>query len=463
MPRTPLVGRDDDLDDLLEALRRRARARLVTILGPGGVGKTRPGRARGRRAPRRRRHTQRLVRVARDLGRDDDVASYLVTELQLVASSGGDTFDAVRRFVRRPQSVLVLDNVEHVAGAGAVVSSLLDDCPTLTVLTTSRVPLRLRGEHRFDLAPLDEAAAVELFRQRSVAARRRRLVAGDTETMGAICEYVGRTPARHRARRREQGGARPRRPARGAPSTTVSSTSSRKVRQTPVADTPPFGRRWPGATSCWASRAPGVRGPRGVRWQLHHRRGARRVRRRRRRRHVRLAVDPRRMPAWSSRSGRSTARPASLCRHRCGSSPTSCSASTPTRSMNGTRSTTRASPDCWHTDTARDPAALDGLRAERPNVLAALRRRRAAGDLTTALQLAADVAVLSFADGDMVAGRRRIDDLLAEDDGGDADPRRRPRQSSGGAVRLARAGRRGGPACRRDSIPRGARAGASGW
>ncbi|MER5268768.1 BTAD domain-containing putative transcriptional regulator [Actinosynnema sp. NPDC002837] len=168
-----LVGRDDDLDGVRSAL---GAARLVTLTGPGGVGKTRLAVETAARltaaypdgvwlvelAPLTAATPEPLVEaVTAALGLRDDAAV-------------GQPLDPVARLadaLRARELLLVLDNCEHVVEPAAeLVDRLLRAAPRLRVLATSQEPLGLAGEVRWDVAPLDRAGAVELFVARAAAA-----------------------------------------------------------------------------------------------------------------------------------------------------------------------------------------------------------------------------------------------------------------------------------------------------
>ncbi|GAA2687168.1 MULTISPECIES: BTAD domain-containing putative transcriptional regulator [Actinosynnema] len=164
VPPTPLVGRADDLTRLVDLT---ARARLVTITGFGGMGKTRLAQAVAARAP----HPVLWVPL--------ESASDPVAALRH-AVARGDTTAAVLgerpttdplELLRAATCLLVLDNCEHLVDATAdLVTRLLAAAPDVRVLTTSREALGVPGEALHPLAPLDEGTAIELFTARATAA-----------------------------------------------------------------------------------------------------------------------------------------------------------------------------------------------------------------------------------------------------------------------------------------------------
>lgn len=178
-----LLGRDDDVDRVRGAL---ARSRLVTVLGPGGLGKTRLAQEVARRAAAT--GTVDLVVVVELAGvrADEDVVVALADGLGI--SPPGRTGRLADRLaapelreqvldrVRGRDVLLVLDNCEHVLdGAARWAADLLGAAPRLTVLTTSRSPLRLAAEHVYPLDALGAdggtGPAVRLFVERARAVR----------------------------------------------------------------------------------------------------------------------------------------------------------------------------------------------------------------------------------------------------------------------------------------------------
>ncbi|MEU1493930.1 BTAD domain-containing putative transcriptional regulator [Streptomyces sp. NPDC005776] len=163
-----LLGRDEDIAAVLHLLRT---SRAVTVVGPGGLGKTRLSHAVSRRAEQRVVYFVPLAGVTTDA----DVAAEVASALGAGAMSGPAAADPVPGILGALGSgpaLLVLDNCEQVVrGAADLVRALLSSSKGLRVLATSRAPLGLTSESVYALPELGPDTSVELFTQRARAAR----------------------------------------------------------------------------------------------------------------------------------------------------------------------------------------------------------------------------------------------------------------------------------------------------
>jgi predicted ATPase/class 3 adenylate cyclase len=166
---TPLVGRRSEVSSALEML-ARGDVRLITMLGPGGSGKTRLGLEVAAEAATRYRDGVWFVALA-PLVEPALVASEIARTLGVNEAEGEPVAATLARALERRELLLVLDNFEHLLPAAGLVSQFLAAAPRLDVLVTSREALRLNGEHRMEVPPLPLADAAELFLERARAIR----------------------------------------------------------------------------------------------------------------------------------------------------------------------------------------------------------------------------------------------------------------------------------------------------
>ncbi|MGV9389470.1 AfsR/SARP family transcriptional regulator [Streptomyces olivaceus] len=204
---TSFVGRGADLQALRADL---ATSRLVTLLGPGGAGKTRLSQEVAEGAGDAARDGVWLAELA-PVDDPADVPEALLTalgaretvlygakaeELRAVTAGVERQAGALERLVEhcgRRRMLIVLDNCEHVVDAAArLTEELLARCPHLTVLATSREPLGVPGESLRPVEPLPEPAALRLLADRGAAALPGFRVDADEETAAACAEICRR-------------------------------------------------------------------------------------------------------------------------------------------------------------------------------------------------------------------------------------------------------------------------------
>jgi predicted ATPase/transcriptional regulator with XRE-family HTH domain len=152
VPPTMLHGRAHDIDVLSELLLRED-TRLVTLTGPGGVGKTRLAVAAADAVAER--FEDGVVSVSLVSATDASAVLPLLSRtLGLAGGDGPDVLEVLTAHLRPLRLLLVLDNLEHVLSSAPQLGDLSAACPGLTVLTTSRSPLRIRVEQEYPVEPL---------------------------------------------------------------------------------------------------------------------------------------------------------------------------------------------------------------------------------------------------------------------------------------------------------------------
>ncbi len=199
---TPLLGREREVKEVVGLLDQLSAVRLLTLTGPGGIGKTRLGIEAARKAGGYY-FPDGVAFVA--LAPLADAALVMPTVSQVLGlreAAGVPSLEVLCRHLRERKFLLVLDNFEHVAEAAPEVAELLGSCPSLSVLVTSRAPLRVRGEREYPVSPLavpdptrmpeaEEVAqtpAAELFIERTRAASPAfEVTSENAATVAAIC------------------------------------------------------------------------------------------------------------------------------------------------------------------------------------------------------------------------------------------------------------------------------------
>ena len=206
VPPTVLLGREADLLNLSACL-AEPDVRLVTITGPGGVGKTRLALELARGIAEKR--TRVLFVALASIRSPSLVAPAIAEALGVVDATAPDLPGRARVACDGTATVLILDNFEHVMDAAPLVADLLATVEALRIVATSRAPLRVRGEREYALGPLaletnvetlqpadlGRSPAVHLFMDRARDVRPDiRLTSANLATVTAICQRLDALP-----------------------------------------------------------------------------------------------------------------------------------------------------------------------------------------------------------------------------------------------------------------------------
>jgi predicted ATPase/DNA-binding XRE family transcriptional regulator len=149
---TPVLGREREVEEIASLL-GRTTIRLLTLTGPGGIGKTRLAIEASRKAEGSFYDGVAFVALA-PLGDAALVMPTVSQALGLREAAGIRPLEVLCQYLREKKFLLVLDNFEHVAEAAPEVVDLLSSCLNLSVLVTTRAPLRVRGEREYPVSPL---------------------------------------------------------------------------------------------------------------------------------------------------------------------------------------------------------------------------------------------------------------------------------------------------------------------
>ena len=201
---TSLLGRERETATVRQLL-ARVNVRLVTITGPGGVGKT--------------SLALQVAHELQDAFTDGVFFVSLATTIDstLIIPTIAHTFgvtessnrlllDSLKDFLRNKQTLLLLDNFEQIISVAPILTELLESCARLRLLVTSREALHLRGEHEFPLAPLAlpdrpstetliQYPGIELFVERAQAVRPDfQLIPDNADAVTEICKRLDGLP-----------------------------------------------------------------------------------------------------------------------------------------------------------------------------------------------------------------------------------------------------------------------------
>ncbi len=190
-PRGPLFGREADLDHLVSLLTDRERP-VLTLTGPGGVGKTSLAQAVAGRVAADFPGGVTFVDLA---GTTDPSAVLPALASALgVPEEAGQGPNALAPYLADRRLLLVLDNLEQVLDCAPHLAELVVRCPDLVLLTTSRAPLRIRSEREVRVEPLGEEDAVRLFLERANAAGAELRPGDHTDAIAALCREADGLP-----------------------------------------------------------------------------------------------------------------------------------------------------------------------------------------------------------------------------------------------------------------------------
>lgn len=213
---TPFVGREWEINELIQILHPAdtispSRPRLVTLLGPGGMGKSRLSLE----------VTTRLLHTSEQNPYPDGIYFVALAPLAsadripgaiaeavgyVIQGEGGDPLKQIETFLAERRVLLILDNFEHLTAGANILPQLLTACPGLTLFVTSRERLNLTAEHLFSLEGLDtppestvtsplEYSAIRLFVQTAQRVSPKfKLESGDVPHISAICRLVQGLP-----------------------------------------------------------------------------------------------------------------------------------------------------------------------------------------------------------------------------------------------------------------------------
>jgi predicted ATPase len=169
VPPNRLIGREMEVGRALDLL-SRSELRVLTLLGPGGAGKTRLAIEVAAEAVSHYRDGAWIVSLA-PIADQLLIVSELAKVLAVDPIGGQPLEETLLAALSSRELLLIMDNFEHLLDAADLVAGMVAQAPNADVLITSREPLRIRAEHRLDVPTLTLEHATELFIQRALAVR----------------------------------------------------------------------------------------------------------------------------------------------------------------------------------------------------------------------------------------------------------------------------------------------------
>ena len=189
---TSFVGREVEVAEIGGLLQHAA---LVTLVGVGGIGKTRCAQTVGSEFGRDRGSPVWFVELAR-IEQSSLVGKAIASVLGVDELPGQPILETLLAALRRGTMLLILDNCEHVIKeAASVIAAILKECPGVRILATSQEALRVAGEHVFRVPALAQADAVALFADRVKLVQPSFAVTNENAALvGNVCHQLEGTP-----------------------------------------------------------------------------------------------------------------------------------------------------------------------------------------------------------------------------------------------------------------------------
>lgn len=192
VPLTDLIGREGDIDDVHRML--TAGARLITLIGPGGIGKSRLALAAGRASAPDFEDGAAFVDL-QSVHDADRVLNAIAQALGVRDTGEAPLMDNLVTALNDRNMLLVIDNFEQVLDAARSLTALLAAVPGIAMLVTSRVLLRVSAEQSYDVGPLPEESSVSLFTERARAVKPDfEITADNADAVSRVCATVDGMP-----------------------------------------------------------------------------------------------------------------------------------------------------------------------------------------------------------------------------------------------------------------------------